>query len=145
MRSTLQLKTMIKSPVTLVLFMLLVIHQQVLLVGAAEADKVDFAREVRPILARHCFACHGPDQGQRKAKLRLDQKADAFADRGGWSPVFAGNVGESEIIARITSHDKDEVMPPGGPEKRLKPEEIATLSRWIGQGGIRETGSESRS
>ena len=134
MRSTLQLKTMIKSPVTLVLFMLLVIHQQVLLVGAAEADRVDFAREVRPILARHCFACHGPDQGQRKAKLRLDQKADAFADRGGWSPVVAGNVGESEIIARITSHDKDEVMPPGGPEKRLKPEEIATLSRWIGQG-----------
>lgn len=101
---------------------------------ADEAVKVDFARDVRPILSRNCFSCHGPDSVQRKAKLRLDVKADVFADRGGWSAVVAGKVSESEIISRITSHDKAEAMPPGGPEKRLKPEEIATLTNWISQG-----------
>ncbi len=97
-------------------------------------DSVDFARDVRPILARHCFACHGPDQAQRKAELRLDTKEGAFADLGGYAPVVAGKVDESEIIARILSTEADEVMPPGGPEKRLKPEEVATLKRWIAQG-----------
>jgi hypothetical protein len=97
-------------------------------------DNIDFARDVRPILARHCFACHGPDQAQRKGDLRLDTKQGAFADLGGYAPVVAGKVDESEMIARILSTEGDEVMPPGGPEKRLKPEEVATLKRWIEQG-----------
>lgn len=101
---------------------------------AQPSGPVDFARDVRPILARHCFACHGPDPAQRKAKLRLDTKEGAFSDRGGWHPVVAGKVSESEIVERILSADKDEVMPPGGPEKRLKPEEVAVLRRWIEQG-----------
>ncbi|MBI1322994.1 DUF1553 domain-containing protein [bacterium] len=103
-------------------------------VSASAEESVDFAREVRPILARHCFACHGPDQAQRKAELRLDTKEGAFGDLGGYAPVVAGKVDDSEIIARIVSEDADEVMPPGGPEKRLKPEEVATLKRWIAQG-----------
>ena len=103
-------------------------------VSALAEDSVDFAREVRPILARHCFACHGPDQAQRKAELRLDTKEGAFSDLGGYAPVVAGKVDDSEIMARIMSEDADEVMPPGGPEKRLKPEEVATLKRWIAQG-----------
>jgi len=102
--------------------------------SAEPSATVDFARDVRPILARHCFACHGPDQAQRKAKLRLDTKVGAFADRGGWHPVVAGKVAESEIIDRILSTEKDEIMPPGGPEKRLKPEEVAILKSWIQQG-----------
>jgi mono/diheme cytochrome c family protein len=103
-------------------------------IRAADEPKVDFARDVRPILARHCFACHGPDQAQRKAELRLDTKEGAFADLGGYAPVVAGKADESEIIARVLSQEKDEVMPPGGPEKRLKPEEVAVLKRWIDQG-----------
>ena len=100
----------------------------------AEEAKISFTQEIRPILARHCFACHGPDQSQRKAKLRLDTRDGAFSDRGGWAPVVAGNAEHSGILERITSTDKDEVMPPGGPEKRLSPEEISKLTSWIKQG-----------
>ena len=70
--------------------------------GAAEPAPVDFARQVRPILAESCFECHGPDPRGRKGDLRLDSRDDVFADRGGYSPGRPGPSRESELIDRIT-------------------------------------------
>ena len=77
--------------------------------ASAEAPgKVDFARQIRPILAENCFECHGPDERGRKGKLRLDSREDVFADRDGHRVVAAGDPEESELIARITSDDPDD-------------------------------------
>src|SRR5262249_29596250 len=65
---------------------------------------VQFDRQVRSILAENCFACHGPDSGQRKAKLRLDTKEGAFARlREGGFAIVPGKSAESELISRVTS------------------------------------------
>ena len=100
---------------------------------------VRFTRDVRPILARHCFACHGPDEGQRKAKLRLDLKQDAFADREGSRPFVPGSLEQSEAIQRVHSDDPTEQMPPDGKDKRLTAEQIKVLERWVEQGAVWES------
>jgi hypothetical protein len=100
---------------------------------------VGFTRDVRPILARHCYACHGPDENQRKAKLRLDLKDGAFAEYDGGRPFVPGSVEESEALRRVTSDDPTEQMPPGGKEKRLGPDQVATLKTWVEQGAKWET------
>src|SRR5262249_22462789 len=89
---------------------------------------IDFSRQVRPILWEFCFACHGPDDKHRKAKLRLDTKEGAFAAlRSGGFAVVPGKAGQSELIVRITSADADAVMPPPKSNKKLKPEQIEIL------------------
>ena len=96
---------------------------------------VDFIRQVRPILSDNCFACHGPDASKRKAKLRLDTREGLFAAlRHGGHAFVPGKPGDSEAIARISSTDESEVMPPPRSGKKLKPEEIALLRRWVEQG-----------
>ncbi len=101
----------------------------------ARAERpVDFDREIRPILSEHCYACHGPDQKARKANLRLDRKEDAFRDRGGYAPIVPAKVEESELIARITSGDPDEIMPPPEFKKRLDAKQIERLRRWVAEG-----------
>src|SRR5262249_52363771 len=72
---------------------------------------IEFNRHIRPILSDNCFACHGPDKNQRKADLRLDSEADAFADRGGYSALVKDKPGASELFKRITRKDKGR-MPP---------------------------------
>jgi hypothetical protein len=95
-------------------------------------EKVDFARDVLPILSDHCFRCHGPDEKARKAHLRLDLKEEAL---GGKSPVIVpGKSAESDVVKRIVSADPEVVMPPPKANKPLKPEQIALLKRWIDQG-----------
>src|SRR6516164_10570474 len=69
------------------------------------APPVSFNRDVRPILADHCYACHGPDKNTRKADLRLDNEEDARADRGGYHILTPGKLAESELFQRITSKD----------------------------------------
>ncbi|MEM8667783.1 MAG: PSD1 and planctomycete cytochrome C domain-containing protein [Planctomycetota bacterium] len=96
----------------------------------------DFGREVRPILAKHCYKCHGPDPNTREADLRLDVVDDAVADRGGYSAVVPGDPDASEVLVRITSDDPDLQMPPSEP---LSPSEIETLRKWIAAGGDYET------
>jgi len=81
------------------------------------ARKMDFARDVRPILADTCFACHGPDEKTRKADLRLDTKDGLLSS----SSVVPGKPGESELIARVTTHDAAELMPPPKSGRKLTP------------------------
>jgi hypothetical protein len=91
-------------------------------------------RDVRPILARSCFACHGPDENERQAELRLDTAEGALGEVNGNRPFTPGDPGASEAFRRITSADVGERMPPADSGKPLTPEEIETIRRWIEQG-----------
>jgi len=104
--------------------------------AAAAVAKVDFNRDIRPILSDHCFACHGPDEKARKAGLRLDLKEPAFsAAKSGAVAVVARDLEKSELIQRITTSDEDDRMPPvkkGG--KPLSEKQIDLLKRWVSEG-----------
>ncbi len=102
--------------------------------GAAKPSKVDFRREVLPIISSKCFHCHGPDASARKAKLRLDVREDALRERDGFWPIVAGNAAKSEVMARIHSKDEEEVMPPPKEDKPLTPAQAEVLRKWIEQG-----------
>jgi hypothetical protein len=94
-----------------------------------------FNSKVRPILARHCFKCHGPDEKARKAKLRLDQRDAAL--RGGRSKqpaIVPGHPERSELIRRIFAEDEDEIMPPPHTKNPLTAEDRQILKRWIAEG-----------
>ena len=97
-------------------------------------EPVDFTLDVRPILADRCFPCHGPDSATREAGLRLDQQAAAFEDLGGYAAIAPGDADASEIVTRIEEPDDAWRMPPESSGKRLTPDEIETLRRWIDQG-----------
>ncbi len=103
--------------------------------SAATASKVDFNRDIRPILSDNCYACHGPDSNKRKAGLRLDLregalgklKSDAFA-------IVPGHPEKSTLVERLHTKDEDDRMPPANSGKKLTPEQIALLTRWIAEG-----------
>jgi len=101
---------------------------------AAAVELVDFSREIRPILSRNCFVCHGPDAKKHAAGLRLDVRESAVAPRGDRQAIFPGDPKRSELVRRVSSDDDDERMPPPSTDKRLNDREIVLLSRWIGQG-----------
>jgi hypothetical protein len=91
-------------------------------------DSISFNRDIRPLLSDTCFFCHGPDAGHREADLRLDVEQDAKE-----YAIVPGDL-ESELIARITSDDPDQLMPPPESEKHLTKEQIELLTRWVQQG-----------
>jgi len=96
------------------------------------AERIDFNRDIRPLLADKCFACHGPDAKQREADLRLDQREGLLdVER---MIVVAEKPDESELIARIISDDPDVRMPPSESGKELKAEDIQRIRDWIEQG-----------
>jgi hypothetical protein len=102
---------------------------------ASEPGNVDFSRDVRPILGRHCFKCHGPDDAGRQAVLRLDRREGATgAAESGAIAIVPGKPAESELIRRISSDNADEVMPPPEAKNPLSAAERETLSRWIAEG-----------
>ena len=96
------------------------------------AERIDFNRDIRPLLSDNCFACHGPDANHREADLRLDQR-DSLLDVER-AIVISENPDESELLARIISDDPDVKMPPPGSGKELKAEEIQRIRDWIEQG-----------
>jgi mono/diheme cytochrome c family protein len=97
----------------------------------AKDPLTQFEKEVRPILKERCFECHGPDK--QKGGLRLDQKEGLFAGGDSGDPaVVPGKSAASALIKMVTSTDPDETMPPKG--KRLAPEQIASIKRWIDDG-----------
>lgn len=98
--------------------------------GVANAAPVDFQREVLPLLADRCFACHGPDANTREAGLRLDVEAEAKKEA-----IVPGQADASEVLKRILSTDPAEVMPPPKSQKpALTPEQADLIRRWIAEG-----------
>ncbi|MHC5029129.1 MAG: DUF1549 domain-containing protein, partial [Planctomycetota bacterium] len=100
---------------------------------------VEFDRDIRPILSRNCFLCHGPDAGSRAADLRLDIAASATAERAnGRRAVVPFDSDASAVMRRITALDADERMPPPETHKQLTDEEIHRIRRWIDDGAAWE-------
>ncbi|MDH3583885.1 MAG: DUF1549 domain-containing protein, partial [Phycisphaerae bacterium] len=100
-------------------------------------ENIDFNRDVRPILADNCYACHGPDAGQRKGGikgqggLRLDVRESALADLGGYAAVVPGSPDKSELVRRILAEDPDDRMPPVKHRKKLSDAQKQTLMAWV--------------
>src|SRR5437867_3171542 len=98
--------------------------------AGADDKLVEYSRDVKPLLAGRCYACHGPDESRRKAKLRLDVREQAVKEA-----IKPGDAAGSPLVERIASHDPDEVMPPRTSKKdRLTAEQVETVRRWINQG-----------
>ncbi len=102
--------------------------------SAAVPPSPDFATQIRPILSTYCFACHGPDEAKRKANLRLDTRDGAIArNEDGEGAVVPGDVAASHLLARLSTSDKEERMPPKG-KPGPNAAEQALLRQWIADG-----------
>ncbi|HTU27640.1 MAG TPA: PSD1 and planctomycete cytochrome C domain-containing protein [Pirellulales bacterium] len=102
---------------------------------ADEPKRVDFSRDVRPILARHCFKCHGPDDAGRQAQLRLDARDAALRPaESGAVAIVPGKPADSELMRRVSTDDADEVMPPPATKNPLTAAEREILRQWIADG-----------
>ncbi len=111
--------------------LLLMVNITVPAVAATPTQSVEFDRDIRPILAENCYACHGPDAGKRMADLRLDVADAPFKKLpSGRTAVVAGKPEASELVRRVEGHS----MPPESSGKRLKPAQIAALRAWVAQG-----------
>lgn len=97
--------------------------------GTAAESAVEFNRDIRPILASKCYACHGPDPDKREAKLRLDVRTEAVK-----KVIVPGRPEASELWHRLTTSEADDVMPPPSSPKQLTAAERALMRRWIAQG-----------
>jgi Protein of unknown function (DUF1553)/Protein of unknown function (DUF1549)/Concanavalin A-like lectin/glucanases superfamily/Planctomycete cytochrome C len=105
----------------------------------ANTAAVEFNRDIRPILSDRCYTCHGPDQAQRKSKLRLDTEAGAKADLGGHFAIVPGDPARSELVRRVSSDDKARRMPPAwAGAAKLTDREMDLLTRWVAQGAAWE-------
>ncbi|MBI3684071.1 MAG: DUF1553 domain-containing protein [Acidobacteria bacterium] len=100
----------------------------VLLSAFQTQSKVDFNRQIRPILSDTCFACHGPDEKTRLVNLRFDEKASAL------QVVAPGSRGQSKLYQRITDPDPKRRMPPPGAARTLTKEQVELIGRWIDEG-----------
>ena len=98
--------------------------------GAEETASIEYNRDIRPILSENCFACHGPDSAARKADLRLDRRDDAVKAEA----IVAGDLEASELIQRILSDERDEIMPPPSTKKTLTAAQKDLLKRWVSSG-----------
>ncbi|QDT98593.1 DUF1553 domain-containing protein [Gimesia aquarii] len=96
---------------------------------SGSTTKIDFSRDIRPILSDNCFHCHGPDTEHREGDLRLDME-QAAKD----SAITPGHSDQSELYARITSSDVDLKMPPLESNKKLTPAQVKLIKRWIDEG-----------
>lgn len=99
----------------------------------AVAGAVDYAADIQPMLAKHCYSCHGPDK--QKSGLRLDLKVEALRGGDSGKVILPGKSAESELIRNVAGLDPDLVMPPEG-EERLTAVEIGKLRAWIDGGAV---------
>ena len=118
---------------TFIVLALMLASPELLKVRSAD-EPIRFGRDILPILAANCLSCHGPDEKNRQAGLRLDLEETAKAARRAGMPVKPGDPAASLIIARITSTDPDLVMPPPSAHKKLSHGQVELLRRWIAAG-----------
>src|SRR6266700_4929862 len=97
--------------------------------GAA-TNQIQFNRDVRPILSENCFACHGPDKNQRKAKLRLDVREVAIEREA----IVPGKPAESKLVEHIYTANEDDIMPPLKTHTTLTPAQKGLLKAWVAAG-----------
>lgn len=97
-------------------------------------ERIEFNRDIRPILADKCFACHGPDSAKREAGLRLDTFEGASEKRDSGAAIVPRQAAASQLFQRVTHTDEELRMPPGSTGKSLEPRQVALLKRWIEQG-----------
>ena len=102
----------------------------------SQDSRVDFQRQIRPLLSDTCFQCHGPDPQVRVADLRLDLRENVFLARTSGVPVVPGDPDNSLIFRRITHEDASHRMPPAYSQKRLSDDQIDLIRRWIEQGAV---------
>ncbi|XZE19384.1 PSD1 and planctomycete cytochrome C domain-containing protein [Pirellulaceae bacterium SH449] len=103
------------------------------------ADRVEFNRDIRPILSDNCIFCHGPDNNKREADLRLDTQAGLIGETDLPGVVKPGRPDESELFRRIITTEEYERMPPAASHKSLTAEQVALIRRWIEQGAVYES------
>ncbi len=120
---------------TLGLLLMMCVELAPLKAQDATTPKIEFGRDIRPILAKRCFSCHGPDANE--GGLRLNDPKSVMSELdSGERGVVPGKPDESELLRRIAAEDEAERMPPEG--KPLTPEEVALIRRWISQGAAWE-------
>lgn len=125
-----------KRLICLILAVSLVVFAPGAIADEAAKGPIEFNRDIRPIIADTCYACHGPDPKTRKAGLRFDiPDAALTALKSGHTAVVPGNRAGSALWQRITTDDTADRMPPASFEKELTPEQIELLGRWIDEGG----------
>jgi len=107
-----------------------IIHRAyvVVLIGSVVSAQspLDYSRDIRPILSDSCYNCHGPDEDARESELRLDDRASVLS-----SKVLSNGA----MLERLTTSDHDMQMPPPDSTRVLRPENRATLIKWLKQGG----------
>ncbi|HMJ69227.1 MAG TPA: PSD1 and planctomycete cytochrome C domain-containing protein [Cyclobacteriaceae bacterium] len=107
--------------------------------GVSMPKTVDYNFHIRPIISDRCFKCHGPDAGQRKAKLRLDTEQGLYAalkDNPSAHVIVPGDPEASEVYNRISSSDTSFLMPPATSNLKLSQYEIDLIEKWIAQGAV---------
>ena len=107
------------------------------LVQAGDAA-LRFNRDIRPILSENCLFCHGQDPKHREGKLRLDERESALETRDGKAAIVPGHPEQSELMARLRSHDPEEQMPPPKSNRTVSPAQMELLQRWISEGATYE-------
>jgi hypothetical protein len=105
--------------------------------SAARGQQLDYGKDVQPLLAEHCYACHGPDEKTRKGGLRFDDRESATAMlESGHRAIVPGDGSASAMIRKIFSDDPDEVMPPPEFKKQPSDETRAMLKQWVAEGAV---------
>jgi len=118
----------------IVIWAIAVLFAGIVTAPAFAGGTLKYNRDIRPIIAKHCFACHGPDSAARKADLRLDRPEDPSALKA----LLPGNPDASPLVARIFSEDPDECMPPPEAKLELTEAQKATLKQWVAEGAAYE-------
>ncbi len=107
--------------------------------SAAAQDAVSFNRDIRPILSSHCLECHGRDESDRQAGLRLDERSAVIAKaESGLMPIVPGSPKFSELIRRVETDDASEIMPPADSNKQLTDAQKTLLRQWVTEGASYE-------
>ncbi len=102
--------------------------------GARAEEALTYNRDIRPILSKNCFTCHGPDSAARKADLRLDDPEVALSSKA----IIPGDTSASELVSRILTEDPDDLMPPPASKLALTATQKETLQQWIREGAVYE-------